>query len=46
MAIFIITLGEVYSQTTEFAIYPNPFSDIATIQFDLTQSDTITLKVL
>jgi hypothetical protein len=27
------------------SIYPNPFTDLATIQFDITQTETITLKV-
>ncbi len=46
IAFFILTVGKIFSQTTEsMNIYPNPFNDLATIGFEITQTETITLKV-
>ena len=38
--------GTTYSQTTDsLSVFPNPFVSSTTINFDLVQSDTITLRV-
>ncbi|RYM33776.1 T9SS type A sorting domain-containing protein [Brumimicrobium glaciale] len=48
---FLISLmtfcfGIIYSQTTDsLSVYPNPFEHVATIHFDIVESDTITLEV-
>ena len=48
---FLITLMTfcfeiTYSQTTDsLSVYPNPFEHVATIHFDIIESDTITLEV-
>jgi hypothetical protein len=38
--------GIIYSQTTDsLSVYPNPFEHVATIHFEIVESDTITLEV-
>ena len=48
---FLVTLltfccGTTFSQTADsLSVFPNPFSSAATINFNIVQSDTITLRV-
>jgi hypothetical protein len=38
--------GITYSQTEDsLCVYPNPFENVATIHFDIIESETITLRV-
>ena len=41
----MIMVSEAQTNVTNFVVYPNPFECIATIKFDLSNSDSITLEM-
>ena len=46
ITLFTLSFGKAFSQTADsLSVFPNPFSNSATIYFQIVQADTITLKV-